>query len=521
MLAPVARAAGLASDEGWRQLLHARRAPISRRPRSYVDDPAFFLAEDGARDPAAELVATLSGFFDPGSRRADGQPAACAFPARWRWLDQRLGFDPERLARPSCPLFERARANIGPVSSVTLVFAKAFMNNPASMFGHTLLRLDTGESQASDLLGWAVNFSGETGAEAGPLYAVKGIFGFYPGYYGLAPYYEKLKEYGDWENRDIWEYPLSFDADEIERLLEHLWEMQGIGFDYWYFDENCSYQLMALLQTVRPGLDLTSGFPLWVIPADTVRAVVDEAGLLESVAWRPSAAARLAWEAEQLGPAELAPARRVAEGEIAPDAEPLRSLPEAERAAVLSLAYDWLRHRYLATDVTREESAGRAREILVARSRVAVTGSVTPGPAQPAVRPDEGHRSARFAVEAGWRGDRAYLELRLRPAFHDLLDRQGGYTRGAQIQLLDLALRWYPGKGDFRVQEAVLVDLVSLAPWGRLFRSVSYRFDTGLRTRVRGREDLSVWRTRGGGRASPARWGSWAWPTAWVRPSST
>jgi hypothetical protein len=355
---------------------------------------------------------------------------------------------------------------------VTLVFAEAFMNNPASMFGHTLLRLDTGESQAGDLLGWAVNFSGEAGAEAGPLYAAKGIFGFYPGYYGLAPYYEKLKEYGDWENRDIWEYPLSFDVDEIERLLEHLWEMQGIAFDYWYFDESCSYQLMALLQTVRPGLDLTSGFPLWVIPADTVRAVVDEAGLLESVAWRPSAAARLAWEAEQLGPAELALARRVAEGEIAPDAEPLRSLPEAERAAVLSLAYDWLRHRYLATDVTREESAGRAREILVARSRVAVTA---PTWSSACVPPSTISSIARAATPAAPRSSCSTW-----------------------------ALRWYPGKGDFRVQEAVLVDLVSRAPWGRLFRSVSYRFDTGLRTRVRGREDLSVWRTRGGAGLSGA-----------------
>ena len=31
----------------------------------------------------------------------------------------------------------------------------------------------------------------------------------------------------------------------------------------------------------------------------------------------------------------------------------------------------------------------------------------------------------------------AFLEARVRPAFHDLLDPQGGYTRGAQIDFLD------------------------------------------------------------------------------------
>ena len=231
---------------------------------------------------------------------------------------------------------------------------------------------------------------------------------------------------------------------------------------------------------------------------DTGRAVVDEAGLLDSGRGRPSAATKLANEAAQLPPGGLELARRIAEGEVAPDAPELQALPEAERAAVLSVAYDWLRHRYLAFDVTRAQSAGRARDILVARSQISGPQSALSEPQRPAVRPDQGHDSARVALTAGWRGDRAYVELRVRPAFHDLLDPQGGYTRGAQIQVLDLALRWYPGTGDVRLQEAVLIDLVSLAPWNALFRPVSYRFDTGLRTRVRDRDDVSVWRTRGG-----------------------
>ena len=37
-------------------------------------------------------------------------------------------------------------------------------------------------------------------------------------------------------------------------MLKHLWELQGIAFDYYYFDENCSWQLLGLLEVARPSL---------------------------------------------------------------------------------------------------------------------------------------------------------------------------------------------------------------------------------------------------------------------------
>jgi hypothetical protein len=354
------------------------------------------------------------------------------------------------------------------------------------------------------LLGWALNFAGATGNEGGALYALKGIVGLYQGFYSIGPYYQKVKEYGDWENRDIWEYRLALAPEEIEGLLMHLWELQGIAFDYYYFDENCSYQLLALLEAVRPELRLTARFPLWVIPADTVRAVVRQSGLLESVRYRPSAATELGDQARELPRAQRRLARLLAEGAVAPDDSLLGSLPERERAAVLTVAYDSLRYAYLAGEVERDESASRARGLLVARSRVAVTGSPFPAVPVPALRPDQGHGTARVAVAGGQRDGRSFLEARIRPAFHDLLDPEGGYTRGAQIQFLDLALRIFPEDGRVRLHEATLLDMVSLVPWDPFFRHPSFAFDTGLRTRLMpdgedrsDRDPEAVWRTRG------------------------
>ena len=93
------------------------------------------------------------------------------------------------------------------------------------MFGHTLLRIDTREGR--DLLGWAVNFAGATGNDGGIVYAARGLTGGYQGYFSVVPYYEKVKSYGDWENRDIWEYDLALTPDELRLLIDHLWELEG------------------------------------------------------------------------------------------------------------------------------------------------------------------------------------------------------------------------------------------------------------------------------------------------------
>jgi hypothetical protein len=86
-------------------------------------------------------------------------------------------------------------------------------------------------------------------------------------------------------------------------------------------------------------------------------------------------------------------------------------------------------------------------------------------------------------VGAGVRDERAFVELRARPAFHDLLDPLGGYVRGAQIDFLDVAVRWYPEHGDLDLHALTLVDIVSIAPRDALFRPISWRVRTGLTSR--------------------------------------
>jgi hypothetical protein len=374
----------LANAPQWWALLHYERR-LTGRAESTVDSDNFLLAPDGRTDPRAELHATLARFFDPAATLKDGEPPQCALRGRYLWLDRRLHFDPARLPPQPCVAFDEWRAAIDP-AGVTLVFPEAYMNNPSSMFGHTLLRIDS--ATGKDLLAYGSNYSADTGGDGGVAFAFKGILGYYDGRFAIYPYYDIIRQYGDWEQRDIWEYPLTFDADQTDLLLAHLWELRGVTFDYYFFDENCSYQILVLLDAARSGLDLQSQFRGWVIPADTVRAIVRTPDLVSGAAFRPSAATRLRHAATEMPHAQNALASAIADGTRPPDDPAVAALPDdAARAAVLGTAFELFRYRYLVDREATPDEQHRARAILLARSQVPFAGSglePVPTPAVPA-----------------------------------------------------------------------------------------------------------------------------------------
>jgi hypothetical protein len=138
------------------------------------------------------------------------------------------------------------------------------------------------------------------------------------------------------------------------------------------------------------------------------------------------------------------------------------------------------------------------RELLLARSRLPVPPQ-KPEVAVPAVRPDEGHKTSRIGIGAGSRDGRRFGEIHLRPTYHDLLDHDAGYTRGAQIQFFDMRWRHYQGDDNLRLEEFKPLDIASVSPRNDFFSPVSWKINVGW-TRKRfpdGVEPL-VFRLNGG-----------------------
>jgi hypothetical protein len=494
-----ARELRLADAPRWRTLLHVERRHFTPIHRSVARGEAFFLHPDGARDPEAELRATLAALLDPAARSARGEPIPCAFPARAAWLAEALDFEP---APAGCPALDAWRAQLRP-TGLTLVFPEAFMDSPASMFGHTLLRLDVAtDDPAANLLGWAIDFTADTGGEAGPVYLLKGVFGRYPGRFGLNPFWEKLKQYADWQNRDLWEYRIDLEPEEIDFVLLHLWELRDVSFPYYFFDENCSYHLVRLVQAARPEIEIRHGFPVSVTPVDTVRDVISVTGTIGEPRYRASPATKIRHALRTLPDDEVDAFLELASGERGPDDADLAAWPPERRARVLGLAYDALRYRFLDQEVPAPEARARAHALLLARSRLGLPELALEPPA-PRVRPEQGHGTAMLGLAGGLEDDEAYLDLRVRPALHGRLDPGGGHSPDSVIRVLDGTLRWYPALGRVRLHELTLVELRSEAPIDRFFHPPSWHVRTGLATRLRPEGDGDfdrepVWRSEGG-----------------------
>jgi len=149
---------------------------------SEIDDANFFLSKDGKKNAKKELDATITALLN--ETKFDDNSTACRFPARKAWLKDRL--DIKKFPEVSCDEYDSILKRLNP-KSATLVFPSAHINSPASMFGHTFLRINSGYK--SKLLSYAINYAADANpdTENGVLFAIKGLFGGYYGRYSLLP----------------------------------------------------------------------------------------------------------------------------------------------------------------------------------------------------------------------------------------------------------------------------------------------------------------------------------------------
>ena len=478
-LVDTARQRNLAYHPEWLDLIHYQRNSFGKGYTSMADSANFFLSGDGKTDPEAELNATLASFFSNEPETDHSQNPQCAFIARYQWLKSQLAFDTERLPEQHCGRFEQWYNAINP-HQATLIFPAAYINSPSSMFGHTLLRIDTpNQNERTRLSSYAVNYAANTDESNGLVFALKGLTGGYAGQFSIMPYYEKVRQYSDMENRDVWEYQLNLNAAEIRRLLEHVWELGPVHFDYYFFNQNCAYMLLTLLDVARPGLNLGDRFDWYAIPNDTVRAVLEHQGLLKHAVFRPSNRTTIDHRLALIEEPQRRMTYALTENTALLADTPWHNQPPTVQAHILELAYDYLLYQFNNGDKTRDDISAPSLRLLHARSRLTANASLPPPP-RPATRPDEGHDSARLAIGPGHRHGENYLDIKLRPAYHDLLDNHNGYVAGAQINFLDLNLRHFPRDGDIDLHALNIIDIFSISPRNRFFKPRSWKVNTAF-----------------------------------------
>ncbi len=493
--------AGLHLSPGWLTLGHYHQPNLSSGFKSQADDDAFFLSADGKLSPKAELAATLAAIQQPGGGDLH---ARCRFPARSTWLQQELNLN---LPAVDCPAYQQWQDELN-TETVTLVFAASYLNSPSSMFGHTFLRLDPpqDDNDTNLLLANTISYAADAAAHDGELmFAYRGIFGGYPGITTVQPYYEKIRLYSDIEHRDLWEYQLNLKQSEVDRMTAHAWEIQDKNFDYYFFDENCAYRLLALIDVARPGTDLLDEVTTHAIPSDTVRWVIDK-NLVDSVAYRASAATSVDHSLSILSSQHQTLAAALANGYLEPNSPELLELNEDDRAALLDATYDYVRYQSEAADWPREFAAPLSHALLQERSKLDPRQPTLPP--LPKVRDDQGHDTFRLSLSGGrmdYDGDsHNFSQLTFRPAYHDVLDPPEGYRAGAQLQFLRLDARYYTNNDELQIEQLTALEVRSLSPRNLFFSPLSWQVSFGGRRTDTGNERVLALYLDGGAGGS---WG--------------
>lgn len=474
----------LFADPQWLKLGHYHRSWAGAYHSRLQGD--FFLAPQGSSDPQAELLATL-----------DALPSLqCRYLARTRWLKSILPLAPEDVVE--CPERDQWKKQLD-AQEAYFVFASSDLNSPGSSFGHTFLRLHKpGHHAELELMDYGVNFAALTGQDTGALFALKGLFGFYPGNYSLLPYHQKIREYTNLEGRDLWEYKLRLSPEEVSFLIDHLLELDG-SFSYYYFaDENCSFQILELLNILRPELNLTEGFHDFVIPLDTVKLLARESFLGEEKSrtslqaeWRRRYAGLDAQKKTELVNLTLSPRTFQFTAELS----------DREKAEVLEAGLS-----YLAIKEYREQKERKEDKYALAVQRSKL-GQVTeamsvPPPSPPLLAlPSQG-----LYFGYGQEDQQDYLAFKFRRAFHDLLSADTGLSPFFHLEIFSLEFRYFAERKSLDLAQGTLLNVLATAPTNILDHPLSWALDLGTKPKLAPYLDFAAGTSYDWSSQRPTRW---------------
>ena len=480
----LAEQADLSEQEEWHKILLYHQ--VFGQWKSRVDDPTYFLAENGKVNPKAELAATIRNAFDDSMALNSPQTNVCRSIARYQFLSRQmkvLGFD---YPVPQCNGFNEWRGKFSN-QRATLIFASIYLNSPASMYGHTFIRFES--EKKSRLNDTTVSYAVGGDTDDDPLFLVKSLVGSYPGEFYQISFYNKVREYSDLDSRDMWEYETNLSSEEIDHMLAFIWEHSFTYSNYYFADDNCALMLLASLEAARPSLELLKHAKPWLIPLDVVKLVRAQPGLVTKIRYRPS----------QFNNAQFNYYR--ADEKVKKDAVSLldeknqeavlsRYVNDEERAKLLDISLAMLEYQR-----NRKHSAEEAEDISKyqlklsgVRSTISAESHFVDAP-RPLLSPDEGHDSFRAGLAYGAINDLGYGQLNLRSSNHDQLDPDSGYAPGARSKMGDLYLRFNEKRVEFERLDIFEVFAPSVrSAW---FSHPTIKFSAALQRDVLGDNSLS------------------------------
>ncbi|GMO56432.1 MAG: DUF4105 domain-containing protein [Rickettsiales bacterium] len=429
----------------WLLLLHYKDG------ESVITDTRFFLSPNGKTNPSDELNATITSFYEGNG--------LCDFPARFDFLNKELNF--KNLPKRDCKEYNEYINAIQP-DSMTLIFPAGYINNPASMFGHTLIRLNKKDALKNDttMNSFIVNYGADTGGEtSGVIFAFRGVFGLYNGFFSILPYYKMINTYNNMENRDIWEYELNYTKNQVLYWTKHIWELQRGNTAYYFFKENCSYFLLETLNILH-NKDLTTDFMTYTAPVDVVKVLYKE-NIIYAKKFRPSLQTQIISNEKYLTDEQI---KSIKKNEIIPDYLTLETEYKLLQIKKIKGDIDDILYRKQVFEILKELNKNQKQNVEI----------ITPE------SQEVGHKIAQMTIAGG----KDYVFLKLRPGFNDLTDYDKGFDSQAEINFFNGEVKIFKDK--FELSRFDFIKIKSLPLPTEFFSPLAFAVHLNTETR---RED--------------------------------
>ncbi len=470
----------LFDDEYWHILLLYEKTLTGYK--SSVETPAFFLAHDGRTNPKAELVADIRAFFHGENVKF--------FPARYKWLKQKLNIEDELCCKEWDAEYVAAKQNINP-SAVYLVFPAGYMKNPASMFGHTFLLFEN--ENKPKLMGQSVSYGADATNPPGFIYAVKGLFGRYYGTYAVDMYSKEILKYSNMDMRDVWEYKLVLSDEQLDMLLRHTMEVALTATRYYYISKNCTYYLFALLESAYTDENLLKELGNVAEPLKAVK-IMYQKGLTEEPLYRPSLNTLINSERMLAGNKNADSVKKYCYGKLSISQLMAIVTTDDEKTNALRLASDYLKYLLSNSKITQDQYKQRVLPVFNALSKIknkSVSELISSD------YPHKSHDSRKIALSTGLDGNKIFEQTYFHFVNHSLIDCDTGLNKNTQLTFLSGSISIYPdGSNDnnrkLRLDAFDFANILSLPVSDSYFCSKAVNVIAGIEQNQKDAEESSL-----------------------------
>jgi len=422
----------------WHKLVHYEKASFEpHRFNSAIRDDGFFKSSDGSTNPQSELEATIRGVMKP-LIIGDNKHTQCEFPARFSWLKKMLNIPSQATPVIECPAFHKWTLK-NSIKSVSIIYASGFLGNPASYYGHILLKLNSKNLNGNTrLFDPSVNYGAIVPSDEDPLtYMAKGIFGGYEGGFSQADYYFHNHNYGELELRNLWEYEVNLTQPEVDFVVAHAWEVIGKPYTYYFFRQNCAYRLAEMLEIVD-GVRIIPNNPLFTLPRallqNMVRSEINGQPLVRDIKYRPSREARFYDKFDILNESEKKELNRILGDVNQFGSTQYNALPAQSKSKVVDALIDYYQFGRIAELLPEKDADEGYHAMVKERFRLPVSShKKSRSIVEP---PHSGRKSSQVRFGLSFNESLGNgTSLLLRPAYYDVLDATSGQVKNSALSM--------------------------------------------------------------------------------------